>query len=35
MLEVLFFVEFPLVSVLLILGIFDFVMYQIMKKARP
>jgi hypothetical protein len=35
MLEVLFFEEFPLVSMLLILGIFAFIMYYLIKAARP
>ena len=35
MLEVLFFEEFPLVSMLLILGIFVFIMYYLIKEARP
>ena len=35
MLDVLFFEEVPLVSALLILGIFVFIMYYLIKEARP
>jgi hypothetical protein len=35
MLEVLFFEDFPLISALLILGIFVFIMYYLFKEARP
>jgi hypothetical protein len=35
MLEVLFFEEFPLMSAVLILGIFMFIMYYLIREARP
>ena len=35
MLEILFFEDFPLVSALLILGIFVFIMYYLIKDAMP
>jgi len=33
--EILFFKEFPMIGVLLVLGIFIFIMYYLIKEARP
>jgi len=35
MLEILFFEDFPLISALLILGIFAFIMFFLIKDAMP
>ena len=35
MLEFLFFEDFPLISALLILGIFVFIMYYLIREAMP
>jgi len=35
MLEVLFFKDFPLISALLIVGVYVFIIYYLIKEARP